>query len=59
MENKQTNQTGTIPCPECDTPIIIPPLVTLGKIMECPACGTESEIISCEPLQIAPLEEEK
>lgn len=59
MENKQINHTKTIPCPECDTPITLPSQVILGKIVECPACGTESEITSVEPLQVAPLEEEK
>lgn len=59
MDNKQNSPTKTTPCPECDTPINLPPQIVLGKIIECPACSTESEITSCEPLQLAPLEEEK
>ena len=46
-------------CPECDTPISLSQDIAVGKIVECPACGTESEIITLNPLQLAPLEEEK
>lgn len=46
-------------CPECDTPLNIPEQLTVGKILECPACGTQSEIVSLSPLKLAPLEEEK
>lgn len=49
----------TVPCPQCDTPIEIPPTSKQAAVVECPACATESEIISVNPLQIAPLEEEK
>lgn len=46
-------------CPECDTPLMLPENVQVGKIVECPACGTQSEVISLNPLKLAPLEEEK
>ncbi|MCL4338747.1 lysine biosynthesis protein LysW [Patescibacteria group bacterium] len=46
-------------CPECDTPLIIIQDTKAGHVVECPACGTESEIVSLEPLQLSPLEEEK
>lgn len=46
-------------CPECDTPLNLPVNLVVGKIIECPACATESEIIEVNPLKIAPLEEEK
>lgn len=46
-------------CPECDTPIIMPANFQIGKVVECPACGIQSEIININPLKLAPLEEEK
>lgn len=46
-------------CPECDTPIILPENFQTGKVVECPACGTQSEIINTNPLKLVPLEEEK
>lgn len=46
-------------CPECDTPLQETDVLTVGKILECPACGTQSEIVTISPLKLAPLEEEK
>lgn len=46
-------------CPECDTPMDLPDNPAIGKILECSACGTESEILSVDPFQLSPLEEEK
>jgi hypothetical protein len=46
-------------CPSCDSPIAVQPKYCKGDVLECSACGTESEIISENPLIIAPLEEEK
>ena len=46
-------------CPECDSPISRIMEIKEGKVIECDACGTESEIISVAPLKLAPLEEEK
>lgn len=57
MNNIQNKQ--PITCPECDTPLLLPEIISTGKIVECPACGTENEIITTDPLQLAPLEEEK
>jgi alpha-aminoadipate carrier protein LysW len=57
MNNTQNKQ--PIVCPECDTPLLLPEIISAGKIVECPACGTENEIITTDPLQLAPLEEEK
>ncbi len=59
MDNTQKNTTPPITCPECDTPLNLPQDLILGKITECPACGTENELISLDPLKVAPLEEEK
>ncbi len=58
MINNQSNTATTIPCPECDNPIEIKE-VKLGSIVECLACGTESEIVVLSPLKLSPLEEEK
>jgi alpha-aminoadipate carrier protein LysW len=58
MLNKQ-NIVPIIICPECDSPMKIKEELTVGKIVECPACGTESEILSLTPIKLAPLEEEK
>ncbi len=57
MDNTQ-NQTVLI-CPECDSPLIIPENIVIGKIIECSACGSENEVISDNPIKLAPLEEEK
>lgn len=57
MENTQKSQTSS--CPECDTPLVLPKEISVGKIIECPACGTENEIVTLDPFQLAPLEEEK
>lgn len=46
-------------CPECDCEITVHSKIIPGKIIECTACGTESECITTSPLQFAPLEEEK
>uniref|UniRef100_A0A7C4R3F3 Lysine biosynthesis protein LysW n=1 Tax=candidate division CPR3 bacterium TaxID=2268181 RepID=A0A7C4R3F3_UNCC3 len=46
-------------CPECDNLLTVPKSISVGKIIECPTCGTENEVISKNPLKIIPLEEEK
>lgn len=46
-------------CPECDTPIKLPRQLVIGKIVECPACGTQCELVALNPIKLAPLEEEK
>ena len=46
-------------CPQCDMPIALPQNFKIGLVVECPACATESEIISVKPLTLSPLEEEK
>ena len=46
-------------CPQCDTPINLSQNFKIGIVVECPACASESEIISLEPLILSPLEEEK
>lgn len=46
-------------CPECDNPLSIDTEeVEEGETVTCDECGTELEIISVEPLQIAPVDAE-
>ena len=59
MTDSQNNSSQKGVCPECDTPLNLPAELAVGKIIECPACGTESEVIEVNPLKLAPLEEEK
>lgn len=46
-------------CPECDNQITVNKNAVKGMIVECDACGTESEFIKIFPPVLAPLEEEK
>ena len=46
-------------CPECDNPLDIDQdEVEEGEMVTCDECGTEYEIVSTEPLQIAPVDAE-
>ena len=46
-------------CPECDTPLNIDvDDVEEGETVTCDECGTEFEIVSVEPLEIAPVDAE-
>jgi alpha-aminoadipate/glutamate carrier protein LysW len=46
-------------CPECDTPLDIDPDdVEEGETVQCEECGTDLEIVSTDPLEIAPVEDE-
>lgn len=58
MDDKQNHPSVSIHCPECDTTLLVTS-VKMGKIIECHACGTESEIVVVSPLKLSPLEEEK
>ncbi len=45
-------------CPECDNPIAINvDEVEEGETMHCDECGVELEILSLDPLELAPIEE--
>jgi alpha-aminoadipate/glutamate carrier protein LysW len=45
-------------CPECDNPIIIDTdEVEEGETVQCEECGTELEVVSVEPLEIAAVDE--
>jgi len=46
-------------CPECDNPLDIDADdVEEGEVVQCAECGTDLEIVSSDPLEIAPVEEE-
>jgi alpha-aminoadipate carrier protein LysW len=44
-------------CPECDNPIDIDNEVDTGETVQCEECGTELEVVSVDPLELAPVEE--
>jgi alpha-aminoadipate carrier protein LysW len=44
-------------CPECDNPIDISDEVDEGETVQCDECGTELEVVSVDPLELAPVEE--
>ena len=46
-------------CPECDTPLVIDvDEVEEGETVTCDECGAELEIVSVDPLEIAPVDAE-
>ena len=46
-------------CPECDTPLEIDvDEVEEGETVTCNECGTELEVVSVEPLELAPIDAE-
>ncbi len=46
-------------CPECDNPLDIDvDDVEEGEVITCDECGTDLEIVSADPLEIAPVDEE-
>lgn len=46
-------------CPECDNPLVINvDEVDEGETVTCEECGSDLEIVSLDPLEIAPVEAE-
>lgn len=46
-------------CPECDNPLDIDvDDVEEGEVIQCDECGTDLEVVSNDPLELAPVEEE-
>jgi len=46
-------------CPECDNPIVIDTdEVEEGETVTCDECGTDLEIVSTDPLELAPVDTE-
>jgi alpha-aminoadipate carrier protein LysW len=49
----------SVVCPECDNPLDIDvDDVEEGEIVTCDECGTDLEIVSSDPLQLAAVDEE-
>ncbi len=49
-----------VSCPVCDAEVLVGTDVIVGELMECSECGSELEVVSVQPLQLAeaPQEEE-
>lgn len=46
-------------CPECDNPIVIDSdEVEEGETVTCDECGTDLEVVSTDPLELAPVDTE-
>lgn len=46
-------------CPECDNPLHLDPdEVEEGEVVQCDECGTDLEVVSSDPLEVAPVETE-
>jgi alpha-aminoadipate carrier protein LysW len=46
-------------CPECDNPLDIDPDdVEVGEVVQCDECGTDLEVVSSDPLELAAVDEE-
>ncbi len=49
----------SVVCPECDNPLDIDTDdVEEGEIIQCDECGTDLEIVSSDPLELAPVDGE-
>ena len=45
-------------CPECDSPITVDSNeVEEGETVSCEECGLELEVVSVDPLELAPVDE--
>jgi alpha-aminoadipate carrier protein LysW len=46
-------------CPECDTNLDLEEdEVDEGEVVSCPECGTEYEIVTINPIELKPVEDE-
>jgi alpha-aminoadipate/glutamate carrier protein LysW len=46
-------------CPECDTDLDIEEdEVDEGEIVSCPECGTDFEVVTANPVELKPVEDE-
>ncbi len=45
-------------CPECDNPITVDvDDVDVGETVQCDECGVDLEIVSLDPLELAPIDD--
>jgi alpha-aminoadipate/glutamate carrier protein LysW len=51
---------STVNCIECDAEITLADTTEVGELIVCPDCGTDLEVLSLDPPQVAagPMEEE-
>ncbi len=46
-------------CPECDNPIVVDAdEVEEGETVTCDECGTDLEVVSLDPIELAPVDME-
>jgi alpha-aminoadipate/glutamate carrier protein LysW len=49
----------SVVCPECDNPLDLDvDDVEEGEIVQCDECGTDLEVVSSDPLELAAVDEE-
>jgi len=49
-----------VACPECESDLDIEEdEVDEGEVVACPECGTEFEVVTIDPLELKPVEEEE
>ena len=49
----------SVVCPECDNPLDIDPEeVEAGEVVACDECGADLEVVSSDPLELAPVDAE-
>ena len=49
----------SVVCPECDNPLDVDvDDVEEGEIIQCDECGTDLEVVSSDPLELAAVDEE-
>jgi len=49
-----------VACPECESDLDIEEdEVDEGEVVSCPECGTEFEVVTIDPLELKPVEEEE
>ncbi len=49
----------SVVCPECDNPLDIDADdVEEGEVIQCDECGTDLEVVSSDPLELAAVDEE-
>jgi alpha-aminoadipate carrier protein LysW len=49
-----------VSCPECESNLDIEEdEVEEGEVVSCPECGTDFEVVTADPLELKPVEEEE
>lgn len=57
--NEERERVMSVVCPECDNPLDIDvDDVEEGEVIQCEECGTDLEVVSSDPLELAPVDEE-